>query len=40
MCWSGGDRRKDHNGIKDTEWLYIRDVVRESWVKVKLLVVI
>ena len=36
----GCDRRKDHSGIEDTESLYIRDVVRESWVKIKLLVVI
>ena len=36
----GCDRRKDHGGIKDTESLYIRDVVRESWVKSKLLVFI
>ena len=36
----GCDRRKDHRGIDDTELLYIRDVVRESWVKIKLLVVI
>ena len=36
----GCDRRKDHGGIEDTESLYIRDVVRESWVKIKLLVVI
>ena len=36
----GCDRRKDHSGIEDTELLYIRDVVRESWVKIKLLVVI
>ena len=36
----GCDRRKDHGGIKDTESLYICDVVRESWVKIKLLVVI
>ena len=36
----GCDRRKDHRGIEDTEILYIRDVVRESWVKIKLLVVI
>ena len=36
----GCDRRKDHRGIEDTELLYIREVVRESWVKVKLLVVI
>ena len=35
----GCDRRKDHGGIEDTELLYIRDVVRESWVKVKLLMV-
>ena len=33
------DRRKDHRGIEDTE-LYIRDVVRESWVKINLLVAI
>ena len=36
----GCDLRKDHRGIEDTELLDIRDVVRESWVKVKLLVVI
>ena len=36
----GCDRRKDHRGIEDTELLDIRDVVRESWVKIKLLVVI
>ena len=36
----GCDRRKDHGGIEDTELLYIHDVVRESWVKIKLLVVI
>ena len=36
----GCDRRKDHRGIEDTESLYIHDVVRESWVKIKLLVVI
>ena len=36
----GCDRRKDHDGIEDTESLYNRDVVRESWVKIKLLVVI
>ena len=36
----GCDRRKDHRDIEDTELLYIRDVVRESWVKIKLLVVI
>ena len=36
----GCDRRKDHGGIEDTELLYIRDVVRESWVRIKLLVVI
>ena len=36
----GCDCRKDHGGIEDTESLYIRDVVRESWVKIKLLVVI
>ena len=36
----GCDRRKDHHGIKDTEVLYIRDVVRELWVKIKILVVI
>ena len=30
----------DHHGIEDTEWLDIRDVVRESYVKIKLLVVI
>ena len=36
----GCDHRKDHEGIEDTELLYIRDVVRESWVKIKLLVVI
>ena len=35
----GCDRRKDHGGIEDTELLDIRDVVRESWVKIKLLVV-
>ena len=35
----GCDRRKDHDGIEDTELLYIRDVVRESWVKVRRLVV-
>ena len=34
------DRSKDHRGIKDTEFLDIRGVVRESWVKIKLLVVI
>ena len=33
----GCDRRKDHRGIEDTEMLHIRDVVRESWVKIKLL---
>ena len=38
--WSGCDRRKDHDGIEDIESFYIRDVVRESWVKIKLLVVI
>ena len=36
----GFDRCKDHDGIEDTELLYTRDVVRESWVKIKLLVVI
>ena len=36
----GCDRRKDHDGIEDTELLYICGVVRESWVKVKLLMVI
>ena len=36
----GCDLRKDHRGIEDTELLDIRDVVRESWVKIKLLVVI
>ena len=36
----GCDRRNDHRGIEDTELLDIRDVVRESWVKIKLLVVI
>ena len=36
----GCDRRKDHGGIEDTELLDIRDIVRESWVKIKLLVVI
>ena len=36
----GCDHRKNHGGIEDTELLYIRDVVRESWVKIKLLVVI
>ena len=36
----GCDRHKDHGDIEDTELLYIRDVVRDSWVKVKLLVVI
>ena len=36
----GYDHRKDHGGIKDTESLYIHDVVRESWVKIELLVVI
>ena len=30
----GCDRRSDHRGIKDTELLDIRDVVRESRVKV------
>ena len=30
----GGDRQNDHHGIKDTELLDIRDVVRESWVKI------
>ena len=35
----GCDRRKDHRGSEDIELLDIRDVVRESWVKVKLLVV-
>ena len=30
----------DHHGIEDTELLDIRDVVRESWVYIKLLVVI
>ena len=28
----------DHRGIEDTELLDIRDAVRESWVKIKLLV--
>ena len=36
----GCDHRKDHGGIEDTESLYIREVVQESWVKIKLLVVI
>ena len=36
----GCDHRKNHGAIEDTELLYIRDVVRESWVKIKLLVVI
>ena len=36
----GCDHRQDHNGIEDTELLYICDVVRDSWVKTKLLVVI
>ena len=36
----GCDRRKDQDGIEDTKLLYIRDVVRESWVKIKLLVFI
>ena len=36
----GCDHRKDHRGIEDAELLYICDVVRESWVKIKLLVVI
>ena len=36
----GCDRQNDHRGIEDTELLDIRDVVRESWVKIKLLVVI
>ena len=35
----GCDRRNDHRGIEDIELLDIRDVVRESWVKIKLLVV-
>ena len=34
------DRRNDHRGIEDTELLDIHDVVQESWVKIKLLVVI
>ena len=34
----GCDRRNDHRGIEDTELLDIHDVVRESWVKIKLLV--
>ena len=33
----GCDRRHDHRGIEDTELLDFRDVVRESWVKIKLL---
>ena len=36
----GCGRRKDHGGIEDTKLLDICDVVRESWVKIKLLVVI
>ena len=36
----GCDHWNDHRGIEDTELLDIRDVVRESWVKIKLLVVI
>ena len=36
----GCDLRKDHGGIEDIESLYIHDVVRESWVMIKLLVVI
>ena len=36
----GCDRRNDHRGIEDTELLDIRDVVRESWLKIKLLLVI
>ena len=36
----GSDCRNDHRGIKDTELLDIYDVVQESWVKIKLLVVI
>ena len=36
----GCGHRIDHCGIDDTELLDIRDVVRESWVKIKLLVVI
>ena len=36
----GCNHRKDHGGIEDTELLYMHDVVRESWVKIKLLVVI
>ena len=39
MTTRGCDRRKDHDGIEDTELLDIRDVVRESWVKIKFLVV-
>ena len=35
----GCNHQKDHGGIEDTELLDIRDVVRESWVKIKLLVV-
>ena len=40
MTTRGCGRRKDRDGIEDTELLDIRDVVRESWVKIKLLVVI
>ena len=40
MTTRGCDHRKDHGGIEDAELLDIHDVVRESWVKVKLLVVI
>ena len=40
MSYFGCDRCNDNRGIKDTELLDIRDVVRESWVKIKLLVVI
>ena len=40
MSYFGCDRQNDHHGIEDTELLDIRDVVRESWVKIKLLVVI
>ena len=40
MSYFGCDRCNDHRGTEDTELLDIRDVVRESWVKNKLLVVI